>query len=473
MTRREWIRTAAAAASSTFATTGWLPAGAQEQQQDAAASKASRPPNIIFIYCDDLGFGDIGPYGSKIDTPNLNRMAAEGVMLRQFYASPLCSTSRAALLTGRYGVRSGIPGVLQPGDKYGLSTSETTIADLLKGQGYKTMCVGKWHLGTYPQYMPTQRGFDDYYGIPYSNDQDPCIMMRGMQIVESPVDQDMVTQRYTQTAIDFIQRSKDYPFFLYLPHTAPHFPLGASRDFRGKSSLGAYGDAIMEIDWSVGRIFETLANLDLDKNTLVIFSSDNGPWFQGSPGPLRGRKGGTFEGGMRVPFLARYPGVLPAGKVVQTFASTLDMLPTFARLANADMPGNPLDGVDIWPVLTGEVESVPRPLYLYFHEFDLQCARLGKWKLHVSRENVPPFVPNPSEGRMNLRLLNPELYDLEADQEESYDVAADNPKVVADIQARIASMLPGLPPQVQLAWKQTQSRPVNPNKSGEWPTSGN
>lgn len=462
MTRRDLFRNAGAGAISAALLASRV--AAQQQQ------KANRPPNIVIVYCDDLGYGDIGPYGSKIQTPNLDRMAEEGVLLRQFCASPVCSVSRAALLTGRYGVRSGVPGVLHPADRYGLGTSETTIADMLKGQGYKTMCVGKWHLGTAPQYMPTKRGFDDYYGIPYSNDQDPSVLLRGTQVVESPVDQDTVTQRYTQTAINFINQSKASPFFLYFPHTYPHAPLGASREFRGKSPLGLYGDAIMEIDWSMGQIFETLKNLDLDNNTLVIFSSDNGPWFQGRAGSLRGRKGETFEGGVRVPFLARFPGRIPAGRVVSSFASTMDVLPTLAGLTNADLPDNPLDGVDIWPVLTGAVESVPRPLYLYFHEFDLQCARLGKWKLHVARENAPAYVPNPVEGRMNLRLLNPELYDLDSDAEESYSVACENPRVVADIQARIAAMLPGLPTAVQVAWKATQSRAVNPNKDGEWPS---
>jgi len=438
---------------------------AQEPQ-----GKTSRPPNVVLIYCDDLGYGDIGPYGSKIETPVLTRMAAEGVMLRQFCASPVCSVSRATLLTGRYGVRTGVPGVMHPNDSYGMATSETTIANMLKGAGYKTSCIGKWHLGTASAHMPTRRGFDEYFGIPYSNDQEPSVLMRGVQVVEAPVDQDTVTQRYTEAAIDFITRSKDAPFFLYLPHTFPHAPLAASAEFRGKSKLGLYGDAVMEIDWSTGRIFETLANLGLDNNTLVIFSSDNGPWFQGSPGKLRGRKGGTFEGGMRVPFLARFPKVLPAGKTIDSFASTMDILPTLAELTGAELPDNPLDGVSILPVLTGAAESVPRPMFVYFREFELQCVRLGKWKLHVARENAPPDAPVPPEGRMNLRLLFPELYDMDEDPQESYSVAAANPRVVTDFQARIAAMLPSFPASVQNAWKQTQARPVGGTKDGEWPS---
>lgn len=462
MTRRRFLHGTLGAAGA-----AWL----SSRRVDAQESK--RPPNVIFIYCDDMGLGDIAPYGSTIETPNLTRMAEEGALFRQFYASPVCSVSRASLLTGRYGVRAGIPGVLQPWDKYGLSTSEATIADVLKTRGYRTACIGKWHLGTQAQHLPTARGFDEYFGIPYSNDQEPSVMMRGTQVVEAPVDQDSVTQKYTQTALDFIQRSKDNPFFLYLAHTAPHMPLGASREFRGKSPLGLYGDAIMELDWSTGKIFELLSNLGLDDNTLVIFSSDNGPWFQGSPGGLRGRKGETLEGGLRVPMLARFPGVIPAGRKVKAFASTLDILPTLAGFAGADLPSNPLDGVDIRPLLTGTAEEVDRPLYLYFQEYDIQCARLGKWKLHVARSNGPAFAPPPAEGRMNLRLIFPELYNLELDPSESYNVAADNPKVVADIQAKINAMLPTLPPQVQLAWKNTQNRPVNPTKDGEWPTPAN
>ncbi len=435
----------------------------------AQASDAKRPPNIIFIFTDDLGYGDISPYGSRIDTPNLARMAEEGVKLNHFYASPVCSTSRAALLTGRYGVRSGVPGVLQPWDRYGMSMSETTVADMLKARGYRTMCVGKWHLGL-GQYLPTRRGFDDYYGIPYSNDQDPSILMHGTQIVEQPVDQDTITKRYTQTSINFIEESKDQPFFLYLAHTFPHSPPAASRQFQGKSGLGLYGDSVMEIDWSTGQIFETLRNLGLDENTLVIFSSDNGPWFQGRPGSLRGRKGDTFEGGVRVPFLARFPGVLPKGKTIDSMASTLDMLPTFAGLAGAALPDNPLDGVDILPVLSGATESVPRPLYLYFHEWDLQCARMGKWKIHVARGNAASYGPTPAVGRMNLRLMFPELYDMELDPDESYNVAQENQRVVRDMQSRINAMLPSLPAQVQASWKATMARPVDPNKDGEWPT---
>ncbi len=445
------------------------------------------PPNIVLIYCDDLGYGDLGCYGSRIRTPNIDTMALEGVMFRQFYsASAVCSPSRAALLTGRYGVRTGIPTVLTPEDSYGLPDSEVTIARMLKPLGYKTMCVGKWHLGSLPQYLPTQRGFDEYYGIPYSNDQWPSILLHNGDIIESPVKLDTLAARYTEQATRFIRQSKGSPFFLYMPHTSPHIPLAASPAFKGKSSMGLYGDVIEEIDWSVGQVLQEIAATGQDNNTLVMFSSDNGPWFQGSPGRLRGRKGDTFEGGMREPFIARFPGRIPTGKVVRrtvgdldnripcgrivtSMASTLDILPTVAGLTKAALPNNPLDGVDIWPVLTGEADSIDRPLFLYFDYWSLQCVRLDNWKLHLARNNSPAYTPEPKVGRYNLRLLNPELYDLDTDSEESTDVSADNPDIVADLQARVSRLLPSLPSQVQADWKATQNRGVYPNTPGAWP----
>lgn len=435
-----------------------------------AGSDTAPKPNIILILADDLGFGDLGCYGSKIQTPNLNRMARDGILFRQFYgAAPVCSASRAGLLTGRYGVRGGVPGVLSPSVKTGLSVSETTIAGMLKSSGYRTACVGKWHLGSEPQYLPTARGFDDYYGIPYSNDQFPSVLMQGTTVIESPVNLDTITGRYTQQAVNFIRQNKDSPFFLYMAHTAVHVPLAVSKEFRGKSSLGLYGDVVREMDWSVGRILSALADLGLDSNTFVMFSSDNGPFFQGSPGRLRGRKGETFEGGMREPFIARFPGRIPAGKRGGSFATLLDILPTVAGLTGSALPANPIDGSDIWPMLTGEAESVDRRPFLYFNDWNLQCARLGRWKLHMSRYNGPAFIPPLVQGRINLRLLNPELYDLETDPEESYSAAAENPGIVADIQAKVESLLHGMPDEVRSAWMDTQNRPVNRNNPGEWP----
>src|SRR5580698_8742574 len=277
-------------------------------------SQPAKPPNVVLILCDDLGFGDLHSYGSSIATPNVDAMAQEGVRFRQFYsASNVCSPSRAALLTGRYPTRVGVPDVLTPDATSGLNLSEKTIAEVLKPVGYSTMCVGKWHLGTQPQFMPTSRGFDSYYGIPYSNDQSPSILVQNTTVIESPVVLDTLTQRYTQQATNFIKASKSSPFFLYLAHTFPHIPLAASNAFLGKSGLGLYGDVVEEIDWSVGQVLQSLKDNGVDNNTLVMFTSDNGPWFLGSPGKLRGRKGWSYEGGVREPFIARFPGRIPAG----------------------------------------------------------------------------------------------------------------------------------------------------------------
>lgn len=441
------------------------------------------PPNFVVILADDMGYGDLSCYGSRIHTPNLDRMAQEGVQFSQFYsANPVCSPSRASLLTGRYGVRCGVPTVLQPTDPGGLAPTEVTIAQMLKPAGYRTMCVGKWHLGRPSHYLPTARGFDEYFGIPYSNDMTPSILMHNTDIIQSPVDLATLTRRYTDQAVSFIRRSGTSPFFLFLAHTFPHIPLAASHDFLGKSGMGLYGDVIQELDWSVGQVIQALQDNDVDDNTLVLFTSDNGPWFQGSPGRLRGRKGDTFEGGMREPFIARFPGRIPAAvrrargltrptqaRRVDVMASTLDILPTIAGFAQVPLTRNPLDGVDIGPVLTGQAIDVNRPLFLYFSNWDLQCARLGEWKLHMSRGNVPAYTAEPKVGYFNLRLLNPELYNLDTDPEEAEDVSAQNPDIVAEIQQRFAQMLPSFPPEVQTAWKKTQNTPVYPNEPGAYP----
>ncbi len=345
----------------------------------AAAAAPARPPNVIVIYADDLGYGDLACYGSRLSTPNLNRMAAEGARFTQFYsANPVCSPSRAALLTGRYPTRAGVPRVLFPSDTTGLPDSEVTLAQALKPRGYRTMCVGKWHLGHLPQYLPTSRGFDEYFGIPYSNDMKPRPLLHNTEVVEAEATLETLTPRYTEQAVRFIERSKDAPFFLYMPHTYPHIPLAASPRFRGKSPSGLYGDVIAELDWSVGEVLAALKRNGLDNHTLVMFSSDNGPWFQGSPGRLRGRKGSTYEGGVREPFLARFPGRIPPGRVVHEVASTMDIFPTVVKLCGAVLPPNPLDGIDIWPLLTGRSQMLEREVLLYFDNWNLQCARGGR-----------------------------------------------------------------------------------------------
>ena len=440
-----------------------------------------QPPNFVLILCDDLGYGDLHCYGSEIPTPNIDQMAREGVRFEQFYStSNVCSPSRASLLTGRYAPRVGVPDVLPSDATFGLSLDETTIAEMLKPAGYNTMCIGKWHVGQLPQYLPTSRGFGEYYGIPYSNDMAPSVLLHNQTVIESPVQLNTLTQRYTQQAVNFVQRSQGNPFFLFLSHTFPHIPLAASAAFRGKSGMGLYADVVEELDWSVGQVLQSLKANGVDNNTLVILTSDNGPWYQGSAGRLRGRKGSSYEGGVREPFIARWPGRIstapsrvrgPGGpRVCQTMATTMDILPTLARLSNVPLPAKPLDGVDIWPVLAGETTTVQRDVFLYFDSWNLQCARLGPWKLHVARYNDFAWSPDPVGGRQNLPLLQPELYNLERDPDESYDVAADNPQIVARIQQRIQELLPTFPSQVMDAWQATMGIKVAPTPDGALPT---
>jgi arylsulfatase A len=435
-----------------------------------AAQSPRLTPNIVLVFCDDLGYGDIGPYGSPIRTPHLDRMAAEGVRFTNFYsANPVCSPSRAALLTGRYPTRTGVPAVLFPKDQAGLDKSETTIADALKSRGYRTMCVGKWHLGHTPDYLPTARGFDEYFGIPYSNDMSPRLLLHNSEIVEREATLETLTPRYTERAVKFIEQSKGSPFFLYLPHTYPHIPLAASARFRGKSPQGLYGDVIEELDWSMGELFNALKRTGQDSNTLVIFTSDNGPWFQGSPGKLRGRKGMTWEGGVRVPFLARWPGRIQRGRTVDGVASAMDLFPTITKLCGAPDPPAKLDGIDIWPLLSAQRQSLDREPLLYFDGWNVQCMRHGRWKMHVSRYNSITYAPAPAGGRRNIALKTPELYDVVTDVDESYDVAPERPEVVRDLTARLEAMIATFPEPVRKAYAETKLRPAVSERPGALP----
>ena len=427
----------------------------------AFAAESRRPPNLIFIYADDLGYGDVGCYGARaIRTPNLDRMAREGLRFTSFYSvSPVCTPSRAALMTGRYAARMGsqqmhLSNVLTAGDKAGLPKEETTVAGTLRAHGYATACIGKWHLGVTEGYRAIDRGFDSYFGIPYSNDMSPSVLLRNAEKIEEPVRQDTLTLRYTEEALAFIERSKDRPFFLYLAHTMPHIPLHASPRFRGKSQGGLYGDAVEEVDWSAGQVLDRIRRLELERNTLVAFSSDNGPWYQGSPGPLRGRKGWTYEGGVRVPGIFWWPGHIRADAISAEPASTIDFFPTAVQLAGVADPAAatrlPLDGHSIVPLLTLREARMPDRLLLFFDTVYLQTARYSRWKIHVARWRVPRYTPGYSD-KNNMLLKNPELYDMTVDPSESYNLAADYPDVVRDLSVRITESLRTFPEEIQQA----------------------
>lgn len=413
-------------------------------------------PNFVIIFADDMGYGDIGPYGSKIKTPNLNRLAREGVRFTDFYvAQPVCSASRAALLTGCYPNRIGILGALNPYSKQGLHSNERTIAEVLKTRGYATAIYGKWHLGFQPQFLPSRHGFDDYFGLPYSNDMwpkhpaasrpyPPLPLIEGERTIETDPDQSQLTTWYTERAVKFIEKNRNRPFLLYVPHNMPHVPLYASSKFAGKSKQGLYPDVIRELDWSVGRILEALRKNGLDERTMVIFTSDNGPWLlygnhAGSAGPLREGKATTFDGGVRVPCIMRWPGRIPRGKVIREMAMTIDVLPTLAKLAGAEVPSDRvIDGKDIWPLISGQPGAkTPHEAYFYYWEKHLQAVRSGKWKLHFPHSYVKPAPPgaNAKPGKYSNMEIGLELFDLENDITEKENVAGRHPEVVRQLQA--------------------------------------
>ena len=414
----------------------------------ALAAEPARPPNFVFVYADDLGYGDLGCYGSKIPTPNLDRMAREGMRFTDFYvAQAVCSASRTALLTGCYPNRLGILGALGPQSKVGISDKEQTIAQLLKARGYTCGIVGKWHLGYQPQFLPPRHGFDDYFGLPYSNDMTPKTLplIDGEKTIETNPDVNQLTTRYTERAVAFIEKNKDRPFFLYVPHTMPHVPLGVSEKFKGKSGQGMYGDVTMEIDWSVGEILAALKKHGLDEHTLVMFSSDNGPWLNygnhaGSAGPLREGKGTSWEGGVREPFIARWPNHVPAGTVCKEWAATIDILPTLVKLAGAEPPKLPIDGLDISPLLLGAPGAkTPHEAYWYYWDRHLQAVRSGKWKLHFPHVyrtlDRQPGGRDGKPAKYVQKEIGLALYDLEADPGEITDVAKDHADVVEKLKA--------------------------------------
>ena len=394
-------------------------------------------PNFVILFADDMGYGDWSRGGHPtIKTPNMNKMADEGIQLTQFYSgNPLCSPSRSALLTGRNCIRTGVIKVFFPDNDMGMNPNEITIAEALKPLGYSTACIGKWHLGDRYEYKPLRQGFDYYYGILYSNDMTNPDIYRNDEAIEKPAEQTTLTKRYTQEAIKFIEEHKDEPFFVYLPYTFPHIPLYASDDFLDTSKRGLFGDTVEELDWSVGEINKTLEKLGLAENTLLIFTSDNGPWVTkrqegGSAGLLRGAKFDTWEGGMREPFIAKWPGKIPPGTISMEVSSTLDFFPTIVKLAGGKLPDNrTFDGIDMMPVLEGN--KGPERTIFYYSEQNLNAVRKGKWKLHFR------YYDNARGGdglaRNWIVPERPVLFDLNADPSEKYDIARRNPEVVQDL----------------------------------------
>ncbi len=429
-----------------------------------------KKPNFVLIFADDLGYGDIRGFGLKespVETPNLDRMAAEGAKLTSFYVpTPYCAPSRATILTGRYPFRNGVVHNPTPDmgiNQVGLPNSEITIAEALKEAGYASICIGKWHLGHTMKFLPRRQGFDEYYGILYSNDMRPVQLVENEKVVEFPVVQATLTKRYTDRALDFIERSAkaERPFFLYLPHAMPHKPLAASEDFYTPETPGdLYADVIRELDFSVGRVFDKLKQLGLDDDTLVIFTSDNGPWYGGSTGGLRGMKARTWEGGLRVPMIARWPGKIPAGVVNNSPAGTIDILPTILKAAGVGIPSDRvIDGRNIWPLLTDAGAESPHEALFAMHGTNLMTVRSGKWRLHV---RPPAPAPNRGDdwvdprGPDGVTILAPYeqarpsqypgviggdgpknmiLFDIEADPAEQHDLSKQHPDVVEHLKA--------------------------------------
>ena len=416
-------------------------------------SDVQRFPNIVIIFTDDLGYGDLGVYGHPtIATPHLDRMAQEGLKFTQFYVgASVCTPSRAALLTGRLPIRSGMVSsrtrVLFPFSTSGLPHTEITIAELVKAQGYATGIFGKWHLGHLPEYLPTKHGFDEYFGVPYSNDMrptpesewvaarnyPPLPLLQDDSLIEESPDQRLLTKRYTEAAVSFIRKNKNDPFLLYLPHTFPHIPLYASPDFEGKSARGLYGDVVQELDWSVGQILDAMRDLDIGAHTLVIFTSDNGPWLVmdeegGSAGLLREGKGSTWEGGMREPTIAWWPGTIAPGQTTQSLATSMDIFATISELSGVDMPDDRImDGTSLMPIFQDASAEIRDEVYYYLGA-ELFAVRKGPWKLHYK-------TLTPYRGEQPVAHDPPQLFHLLLDPSEQRNVAEAHPDVIEMLNA--------------------------------------
>jgi arylsulfatase A len=431
-----------------------------------AVRAETRLPNFVIIFTDDQGYADVGVFGAKgFTTPNLDRLAAEGRKFTNFHvAQPVCSASRAALLTGCYSNRIGIHGALGPAATHGIADDEMTLAELVKQKGYATGMTGKWHLGRPAQFLPTHHGFDEYFGLPYSNDMwplhpeakagtyPPLPLIEGDRVLKEELtheDQAQLTTQYTERAVRFIEKNKDGPFLLYVAHNMPHVPLHVSDKFKGKSARGLYGDVIEEIDWSVGEILAALKRSGVEENTWVIFTSDNGPWLSygehaGSAAPLREGKGTNWEGGTREPCLMRWPGQIPVGSTCDTMLMTIDLFPTIAKRLAADLPAHKIDGLDVWPIIAGEPGAKnPHDAYLFYYENNqLQAVTSGdgRWKLQLphtwrtlgGKPGGKNGIPAKYEQR---KMMESELYDLQNDVSETTDVAGQNPEIVKRLEA--------------------------------------
>lgn len=435
-------------------------------EKKAPVKEEERSPNIVLIFTDDQGYQDVGVFGSpNIKTPNLDQMAADGVKMTHYYAAQaVCSASRAGILTGCYPNRIGIHNALGPDNTHGINETETTLAEMLKEKGYATAIYGKWHLGHHKKFLPTRHGFDEWFGIPYSNDMWPYHPQQGPifnfpdlplyeneTVIDTLVEQSQLTTQITERSVDFIKRNKDKPFFLYVPHPQPHVPLFVSDKFNGKSERGLYGDVIMEIDWSVGQIMQALKDNGLEEDTMVIFTSDNGPWLSygnhaGSALPLREGKGTAWEGGQREPFIIKYPKKLKPGRTVDVPMMAIDILPTIAHVTESQLPEQVIDGKNAWSILTGErTQPVQDAYFFYYRVNEMFGVRYGKWKMYFPHRYRTMDGQEPGKDGQpgNYRYVDMEeieLYDVVNDVSETNNVAEAHPEIVAEIKARANTM---------------------------------